>query len=216
MYGSSPVSPLAARAASGALRMASAARYTPAGQPSVRWTSAPTVSSEESTPAWARTARASSSVNARSSRPNSTKAVLAAQPAEAEHEPGPDHQVEARREAGGERADEVHGLDGAQLVDVVEHQHTGPVPVPQGREQVRQRDQMPRPIPDRETPGTPPGPAARSGASARATCPASRTGSPSASSTVTQANSRESSAAHWLSTVVFPYPAGAVSRMSEV
>ena len=141
-------------------------------------------------------------------------AVLAAESTEAEPQPGPDREVEARREAGGQRADEVHRRDAAQLVDVVEHQHGRPVPVPQGRRRWASAARCRDPSPTARARNT----AGSSGwmrCSARATWPARRTGSPSASSTVTQANSRESSAAHWLSAVVFPYPAGAVSRISE-
>ena len=79
-------------------------------------------------------------------------AVLAAQSTEAEHQPGPDRKLEACREAGGERADEVHRRDVAQLVDVVEHQDAPPVPIPQGRQKVAERRQVPGPVADRESP----------------------------------------------------------------
>ena len=76
--------------------------------------------------------------------------VLAAQPAEAERQPGPDRDVEPGRQPRRERADEVHRLDVAQLMDVVEYQHARPRPAPQRREQVGQRGDMPRPVPDRQ------------------------------------------------------------------
>jgi hypothetical protein len=70
-------------------------------------------------------------------------AALAAQSTEAEHLPGPDREVEAHRQAGGERADEVHRLDVAHFVDVVQHQDARPVPIPQRRQKVGERRQVP-------------------------------------------------------------------------
>jgi hypothetical protein len=78
--------------------------------------------------------------------------VLAAQPAEAEHQPGRHRELETRREAGGEGADEVHRRDVAQLVEIVEHQDAPPVPVPQGRQEVAERRQVPGPVADRKGP----------------------------------------------------------------
>jgi hypothetical protein len=50
--------------------------------------------------------------------------------------------VEARREARGERADEVQRRAVAQFVDVVEYQHARTAPIPQGRQQVGERRQV--------------------------------------------------------------------------
>ena len=214
MYGSSPLSPLAARAASDAARMPSAARYTPAGQPSVRWTNAPTVSSEQSTPAWARTARVSSFVNARSCTPNSTeRPSLRSRP-----KPSVSRDPTATwKPAGRPAANARMKFSAATSPNSWTSSSTSTPGRFQVRKDVRRWASAARcrdPSPTARARNT----AGSSGSmrcSARATCPARRTGSPSASSTVTQANSRESSAAHWLSTVVLPYPAGAVSRISE-
>src|SRR5829696_821805 len=214
MYGSSPLSRLAARAASDAARIASAARYTPAGQPSVRCTNAPTVSSEQSRPAWARTARVSSSLNARSSTPNSTeRPSLRRRP-----KPSVSRDPTARwNPAGRPAANARMKFIAATLPNSWTSSSTSTPCRFQVRKDVRRWASAARcrdPSPTARALNT----AGSSGSmrcSAKATCHARRTGSPSASSTVTQANSRESSAAHWLSTVVLPYPAGAVSKISE-
>ena len=183
------------RAASGAVRMASAARYTPAGQPSVRRRSAPAVSSEPSTPAWARTARASSSLNARSSGPSSTeRSSLRSRP-----KPSINLDPTARWKPAGRPAANARMKF---VASTFRNSCTSSSTSTPGRSQLRSdanrcgnatRCRDPSPTASaRNTAGS--NGSIRSNATA--TCPAKRTGSPSAASTVTHANGRESSAAH--------------------
>ena len=152
MYGSSPLSPLAARAASGAARMAERGQIHPS-RPALGAldhcahgvVGAVHTGVGEDGPGLLLGER-------QILHTELDRTVLAAKAAEAQHQPGPDHEVEARRQTRGQRPDEVHRRDVAQLVDVVEHQHTRPVPGPQGRQEVGERRQVTRSVPDRESP----------------------------------------------------------------
>jgi hypothetical protein len=173
------------------------------------------VSSEESTPAWARTARTSSVVNARYSTPNSTqRSSLRSRPKPSINRDPTASWKPAGRPAASARmkfiAATVRSSWTSSSTRTPRRFHVR-TDVRRWPSAVRCRDPSPT-ARARNTAGS-------SGwmrCNARATWPARRTGSPSASSTVTHANSRESSAAHWLNAVVFPYPAGAVTSISEI